>query len=453
MLKSTGYAGFDAKSPLKFYEFNRREMGDFDVHIEIKYCGVCHSDIHTVRNEWGGAQYPLVPGHEIVGVVKKVGAKVKHHQEGELVGVGCMVNSCGDCTCCHDHLEQFCYQGATFTYNSIDTDGNTTKGGYSDNILVHEKFVLKIPTNLKQEAVAPLLCAGITTYSPLKHWNIGKNDKVGIIGLGGLGHMAVKFARSFGAHVVVFTTSPQKKDVRLCSISGGTDLISCFALGNPLLPIYSGELQSLGLGMDVAIFDDHGQKIIDTPGELVCLTPFPSMPIGFWQDIDKSRYFNAYFNKFPNVWTHGDRAKITTHQGLIIYGRSDATLNPGGIRIGTAEIYRPLEAFPDIEDSVVIAQEWRDDTRIILFVKLRPPAILTEALKTQIKDRLKQEASPRHVPAKIIQVSDIPKTLNGKTVELAVRDTIHGKPVDNLNSLANPEALEIFKNQPELNCE
>ncbi len=210
MIKAKGYAGFDAASALKPYEFDRREPGNFDVHIDIQYCGVCHSDIHTVRNEWGGAQYPLVPGHEIVGVVKQVGAKVSRFKPGSLVGVGCMVNSCGHCVCCDDHQEQFCKKGATFTYNTVDADGTVTKGGYSNTIVVDEKFVLSVPENLKLEAVAPLLCAGITTYSPLRHWKIGKGDKVGIIGLGGLGHMAVKFARSFGAHVVVFTTSPQK---------------------------------------------------------------------------------------------------------------------------------------------------------------------------------------------------------------------------------------------------
>ena len=212
MIKAKGYASFDATSPLTFYEFDRREIGDSDVLIEIKYCGVCHSDIHTVRDEWGGAKYPLVPGHEIVGVVKKVGSTVQSYQEGSIVGVGCMVDSCGDCACCNDNLEQFCHQGATFTYNSQEANGSITKGGYSNQIVVNEKFVLKIPENLKLEAVAPLLCAGITTYSPLKHWNIVKNDKVGVIGLGGLGHMAVKLAKSFGAHVVVFTTSPQKID-------------------------------------------------------------------------------------------------------------------------------------------------------------------------------------------------------------------------------------------------
>lgn len=212
MIKAKSYAGYDATSDLKPYVFDHREMGESDVHIEVKYCGVCHSDIHTVRNEWGGAQYPLVPGHEIVGVVKNVGSKVKKFKAGDIVGVGCMVNSCGQCQSCEKDLEQFCHNGCTFTYNSIDVDGNTTKGGYSDNMVVNEKFVLKVPTNLKLENVAPLLCAGITTYSPLRHWKIGANHKVGIVGLGGLGHMAVKFAHSMGAHVVVFTTSLNKKE-------------------------------------------------------------------------------------------------------------------------------------------------------------------------------------------------------------------------------------------------
>lgn len=212
MIKSKSYAGFDSRSALKPYEFQRRKVGEHDVLIAIKYCGVCHSDIHTVRNEWGGAQYPLVPGHEIVGVVNKIGSKVNRHAVGDLVGVGCMVASCNNCENCSNNLEQFCLKGATFTYNSKEADGTITKGGYSDCIIANEKFVLSVPKNLPLEKVAPLLCAGITTYSPLKHWNVGKNHNVGIIGLGGLGHMAVKFARAFGAHVVVFTTSESKRD-------------------------------------------------------------------------------------------------------------------------------------------------------------------------------------------------------------------------------------------------
>lgn len=215
MIKTKSYAGFSADTPLKFYEFNRRDLGDHDIHIKIQYCGICHSDIHTVRDEWAGAVYPLVPGHEIVGTVEQVGAMVTRYKPGATVGVGCMVNACGHCSPCKDHKEQRCEQGAIFTYNSLDHDGQTTKGGYSDNIVVHEKFVLSIPDNLNLAAAAPLLCAGITTYSPLKYWNIGKGDKVGIIGLGGLGHMAVKFASAMGANVVVLTTSPEKKTAAL----------------------------------------------------------------------------------------------------------------------------------------------------------------------------------------------------------------------------------------------
>ncbi len=211
MLKAKGYAGFDATSPLGPYTFDRRTVGDLDVHIAIKFCGVCHSDLHTVRNEWQGAHYPLVPGHEIIGEVLSVGKNVKKFKAGDIVGVGCMVDSCGSCECCKIDLEQFCKAGPTFTYNTPETNGITTKGGYSDNIVVNEKFVLHVPKHLKLAEVAPLLCAGITTYSPMKHWKVGAGQKVGVIGLGGLGHMGVKFARSLGANVTVFTTSANKK--------------------------------------------------------------------------------------------------------------------------------------------------------------------------------------------------------------------------------------------------
>lgn len=211
MIKTKSYAGYDATSPLKFHAFERREVGDHDVHIEIQYCGICHSDIHTVRNEWPGTNYPCVPGHEIVGVVKDIGKKVKKHKPGDIVGVGCMVNSCGECESCKKDLEQFCQNGCVLTYDRKDADGTLTKGGYSDHIVVNEKFVLKVPSNLKLPEVAPLLCAGITTYSPLRYWKIGKQSKVGVVGLGGLGHMAIKLAHALGAHVVLFTTSPNKK--------------------------------------------------------------------------------------------------------------------------------------------------------------------------------------------------------------------------------------------------
>ncbi len=212
MIKTASYAAQSATTPLAPHDIERREAGAHDVQIDILYCGVCHSDIHQARNEWGGSIYPMVPGHEILGRVTKVGDHVKHFKAGDLVGVGCMVDSCRECASCHDHLEQYCENGFTGTYNAVDKrHGNVpTQGGYSERITVDEKFVLRVPENLDIKAVAPLLCAGITTYSPLKHWNVKKGQKVGIIGLGGLGHMGVKFAHAMGAHVVMITTSPEK---------------------------------------------------------------------------------------------------------------------------------------------------------------------------------------------------------------------------------------------------
>lgn len=241
--------------------------------------------------------------------------------------------------------------------------------------------------------------------------------------------------------------------LQLSSISGGTDIIGCFALGNPISPVYRGELQCLGLGMAVEVYDTEGKSVTGVVGELVCTTPFPSMPLGFYHDPGQLKYKKTYFSQFPNVWTHGDFAEITTHHGLIIHGRSDATLNPGGVRIGTAEIYRQLEHIPEIQDSVVIGQEWHHDTRIILFVTLKTGVVLDEALKTKIRQILRQNASPRHVPAKIIAVPDIPKTINGKTVEMAVRQAVHGQEVSQFTSLANPEALSYFKNRQELSVD
>ena len=237
---------------------------------------------------------------------------------------------------------------------------------------------------------------------------------------------------------------------QLASISGGTDIVSCFALGNPMQPVYRGELQCIGLGMRVKIFNEQGESITQGIGELVCTQAFPSMPLRFWNDPERTKYRHAYFERFNNVWTHGDFAELTSHHGLIIHGRSDTTLNPGGVRIGTAEIYRQIEKIPEVLDSVVIAQNWHDDVRIILFVTLQPNAVLNDALIETIRHTIRAHASPRHVPAKIIAVPDIPRTINGKTVELAVRQAVHNQPVPQLGSWANPEALTHFKNRKEL---
>jgi len=241
-----------------------------------------------------------------------------------------------------------------------------------------------------------------------------------------------------------------KADLQLSSISGGTDIVSCFALGNPLLPVYRGELQCRGLGMKVEVYDAQGKAVRGEKGELVCSAPAPSMPLYFWNDPDGARYRAAYFERFPNVWAHGDYAELTPHDGMIIYGRSDAVLNPGGVRIGTAEIYRQVEKLPEILESIAIGQTWRDDVRIVLFVKLREGLSLDEKLIAAIKDGLRKNASPRHVPAKIIQVADIPRTLSGKIVELAVRNVVNAQPVANVEALANPEALALYKDLPEL---
>jgi acetoacetyl-CoA synthetase len=241
-----------------------------------------------------------------------------------------------------------------------------------------------------------------------------------------------------------------KSDVSLASISGGTDLCSCFALGNPIAPVYRGELQTRGLGMKVFVYDETGQPVVGEKGELVCAAPFPSMPAGFWRDPHGAAYRRAYFERFPGVWHHGDFAEITAHDGLVIYGRSDAILNPGGVRIGTAEIYRQVEQIPEVLESVVIGQDWQNDVRVVLFVKLRPAAALDEPLVKRIKNQIRKSTTPRHVPAKIIAVADIPRTRSGKIVELAVRDAVHGRPIKNREALANPEALDNFRGLAEL---
>jgi acetoacetyl-CoA synthetase len=247
-----------------------------------------------------------------------------------------------------------------------------------------------------------------------------------------------------------FVYRDMKDDLVLSSISGGTDIISCFALGNPIGPVYAGELQVRGLGMKVEAYDEVGNSIIGEKGELVCTLPAPSMPIYFWNDPDNQKYLDAYFDTYPGIWRHGDWIEITDHGGVIIYGRSDATLKPSGVRIGTAEIYRQVEMIPEVMDSLVVGQDWDGDTRIILFVKLREGLQLTDELATKIKTTIRQNCTPRHVPAKILTVDDIPYTISGKKVELAVRKVIHGEEVKNKDALANPESLDLYADLLEL---
>ncbi|TNC82511.1 MAG: acetoacetate--CoA ligase [Oleiphilus sp.] len=249
-----------------------------------------------------------------------------------------------------------------------------------------------------------------------------------------------------------------KADVCLSSISGGTDIVSCFALGAPVLPVYRGELQCIGLGMDVAFYDENAQALEQGKGELVCRQAFPSMPIGFWNDPDGSKFKAAYFERFDNAWAHGDYGELVPHNdptqaqhhGVIIHGRSDAVLNPGGVRIGTAEIYRQVEKIDAVFESLAIGQQWQDDIRVVLFVRLQEGIDLTPELTEQIRTTIRANTTPRHVPAKVIAVQDIPRTLSGKLVELAVRNVVHNESVKNREALANPEALELFRNLPEL---
>jgi acetoacetyl-CoA synthetase len=245
-----------------------------------------------------------------------------------------------------------------------------------------------------------------------------------------------------------------KKDVCLASISGGTDIMGAFAEASPVLPVYRGEMQCRSFGMAVAVFDEEGKPLVGRKGELVCTRPFPSMPLGFWNDRGDERYHAAYFAKYPNVWCHGDWSELTERGTMIVYGRSDATLNPGGVRIGTAEIYRVVERIDEIEEAVAIGQLWPpekpSDTRVVLFVKLRKGWELDAALEERIRHEIRRHASPRHVPERIVAVPDIPRTKNGKVVELAVKAMIHGMPVANTEALANPEALELYRNVPEL---
>ena len=241
-----------------------------------------------------------------------------------------------------------------------------------------------------------------------------------------------------------------KPDVQIASISGGTDLLSCFVLSNPLSPVFKGEIQCRALGMDVDIFNEYGESLIDMEGELVCKIPFPSMPIKFWNDQNDTKYKEAYFEKFKGIWRHGDWAKITERGTVVIYGRSDATLNPGGVRIGTAEIYNTVEKLTEVVECIVIAQNWNNDVRIVLFLKLQNDHVLTENLKEKVVNQIRTNLTPRHVPAKVVAVPDIPRTRSGKITELAVRDIVHGKEIKNKEALANPEALIHFANIPEL---
>ena len=295
-------------------------------------------------------------------------------------------------------------------------------------------------------------------------WQMTQDEKITIFGtsakyLAALEKAGVKPKQSYdltSLKAILSTGSPLsaesfefvyrdiKNDLCLSSISGGTDIISCFALGNPMGPVYASELQCRGLGMKVEAYDEQGNPVTGHKGELVCTLSAPSMPIYFWNDPDNSKYSEAYFDAYPGVWLHGDYIEITEHGGVIIYGRSDATLNPGGVRIGTAEIYRQVESIPEIVDSLVVGQDWDDDVRIVLFVKLREDVKLDDQLVDRIKTTIRQNCTPRHVPAKCIEVADIPYTISGKKVELAVQNVLHGREVKNRDALANPEALDCY---------
>ncbi len=301
-------------------------------------------------------------------------------------------------------------------------------------------------------------------------WQMAQDERITIFGtsakyLAALEKAGVKPKESFDLTVlktILSTGSPLsaesfefvyrdiKDDLCLSSISGGTDIISCFALGNPMGPVYASELQCRGLGMKVEAYDEQGNSVIGQKGELVCTLSAPSMPIYFWNDPNNAKYHEAYFDVFPGVWLHGDYIEITEHGGVIIYGRSDATLNPGGVRIGTAEIYRQVESIPEIVDSLVVGQDWQGDVRIVLFLKLREDSTLTEELVDRIKTTIRENCTPRHVPAKCIEVADIPYTISGKKVELAVQNILHGREVKNKDALANPEALDCYVNLSDL---
>ncbi|UCH22989.1 MAG: acetoacetate--CoA ligase [Deltaproteobacteria bacterium] len=361
-------------------------------------------------------------------------------------------------------------------------------------ILIHHKKELMLHTDLKREDtifyfttcgwmmwnwLASSLSVGATLVlfdgnpfhpHPGALWEMAQNEKITVFGISAgyiaaLQNAGVKPARDYDLsplRAVLSTGSPLsvegfefiynevKSDLQLASISGGTDLNGCFALGNPMGPVYAGELQCRGLAMNVHAFDEQGKPIINRQGELVCTSPFPSMPVYFWDDPDGKKYHSAYFDVYPKVWRHGDFIEINERGGVTIYGRSDATLNPGGVRIGTADLYRLVEQMPEIEDSVVVGQDWKNDVRVILFVKLAEGYELTEELRNKIKQTLRANASPRHVPQKILPTPAVPYTLNMKKVELAVKKMIEGKPVLNKDALSNPDALDYYADLKEL---
>jgi acetoacetyl-CoA synthetase len=361
-------------------------------------------------------------------------------------------------------------------------------------VLVHQKKELVLHTDLKKEDtifyfttcgwmmwnwLTASLSVGATLVlydgnpfhpGPDALWQMAQDEKITVFGtsagyIEALKNAGVKPGSQFDLaplKSVLSTGSPLsdenfkfvyehvKSDLQLASISGGSDLNGCFALGNPIGPVYTGELQCRGLGMAVYAYDDNGRPVVDQQAELVCTAPFPSMPIYFWGDEDGSKYHSAYFDQFPGIWTHGDFIKVTPRGGVIMFGRSDATLNPGGVRIGTAEIYRRLDAMPELEDAVVVGQSWNNDVRVILFVKLAKGYDLTPDLEAKIRADIRANASPRHVPAKIIACPDVPYTLNMKKVELAVKKVIEGKEVKNKDALKNPDALDFFEDLTDL---
>jgi len=316
-----------------------------------------------------------------------------------------------------------------------------------------------------------VLYEGSPSYPDLNTlWKMASEEKISIFGtspkfLTACEKAGVTPGRSFdlpGLKAVLSTGSPLsvenfewvyrnvKSDLHLASISGGTDIMGCFMLGNPTLPVYRGEIQGPGLGMKIECFNENGRPVRGGQGELVCTAPFPSMPIYFWKDPDGKKYHDAYFDVYPDIWRHGDFIEITTRGGIIVYGRSDATLNPGGVRIGTAEIYRQVESIPEVTDSLVVGQKWENDVRVVLFVVLKKGHLLDEPFIKKIKQTIRKGATPRHVPAKILQVNEIPYTVSGKKVELAVTRLIHNEPVKNKSALANPKSLEGFENRSEL---